>query len=45
LHSPYTVKAPEDNLTLGLLGGSGVLALVFLWLIWRFEGNRWEVYF
>lgn len=44
-HSPYTTQAPADNLTLGLLGGAGILTLVFLWLIWRFEGNRWEVYF
>jgi len=31
--------------TLGLLGGGGVLTLVFFYLLARFEKNRWDVYF
>ncbi len=37
--------APDKNLVLGLLGGSGLLTAIFLWLSVKSESNRWEVYF
>ena len=43
-----TPELPKEDLqtwTYGLLGGGSLFSLLFLWLLWRFEGNRWEVYF
>lgn len=37
--------APESTTVLGLVGGSAALMVLFLWLVVRFEKNRWEVYF
>jgi len=51
VRSPYFVGDPTVSrdtvsmLTFGLLAGAGILTLVLAWLIVRFEGNRWEVYF
>jgi len=51
LVSPYctlAVATRADDLqtwTFGLLGGGGLLSIIFVWLMARFESNRWEVYF
>ena len=38
-------KAPDSTTNMALLGLGGLLTLGLLWLVARFEGNRWEVYF
>lgn len=38
-------EAPSDPLVYGLLGASALGSALFVWLIVRSEGNRWEVYF
>jgi hypothetical protein len=49
IQSPYrTIELKEDQLqavTMGILGGSGLVAILFFWLLVRAENNRWEVYF
>ena len=51
LQSPFCTlpQAADPNTlstwTMGLAGTGGLLAVVFLWLLTRFENNRWEVYF
>jgi hypothetical protein len=49
LRSPYdTLKLDTgtlQNTTYGLLGLSALLVALLMWLVARFEGNRWEVYF
>jgi hypothetical protein len=37
--------APSAALVYGLLGASALGVALFVWLIVRFESNRWEVYF
>jgi hypothetical protein len=37
--------APDSTIVLGLGGGAALLTIIFLWLVVRFEKNRWEVYF
>jgi len=36
---------PDSTLVLGLAGGTALVTVLFLWLVMRFEKNRWEVYF
>jgi hypothetical protein len=44
--SPYGPGTSGDStIPMVLLGASALLTLAFIWLIVRFEGNRWEVYF
>ena len=45
--SPYAEldAGTLQTVTYGLLGGCLLLGIIFFWLIIRFEGNRWEVYF
>jgi hypothetical protein len=45
--SPYSVAGGKLDTTIvyGLAGGAVVLTAILVWLILRFEGNRWEVYF
>ncbi len=44
--SPYAgEQGAADNLPTILLGVSAALLVVFLILLARYEGNRWEVYF
>jgi hypothetical protein len=38
-------KRPEETILYGLAGGSVLLTGVLLWLVSRYEKNRWEVYF
>jgi hypothetical protein len=38
-------KAPDGTMNMALLGVGGLLTLCLLWLVARFEKNRWEVYF
>ena len=38
-------KAPDGTTNMALLGLGGLLIVCLLWLVARFEGNRWEVYF
>lgn len=51
IRSPFCnleIAAQQQTLhtwTMGLLGLSGLLALILIWLLTRFEKNRWEVYF
>jgi hypothetical protein len=49
LRSPYgTLELSRDmltNVSYGLLGGALLLTGIMMWLLVRFEGNRWEVYF
>ena len=33
------------TLTMSLLGAGGLATIILLWLLVRFESNRWEVYF
>ena len=42
---PGADKAPDGTTNMALLGVGGLLTLCLLWLVARFEGNRWEVYF
>ena len=42
---PGAEKAPDGTTNMALLGVGGLLTLCLLWLVARFEGNRWEVYF
>lgn len=39
------VELDAREVTFGLLGGGGILTIILLWLLVRFESNRWEVYF
>jgi len=43
--SQHQGKGLDKNVIMALLGGSALLTIVFLWLVVRAEGNRWEVYF
>jgi hypothetical protein len=46
MNTPYgPAGAAGGTLSLALLGGSALLTAILIWLVVRFEGNRWEVYF
>ena len=47
LRTPYGTMEGDDlsTWTMVLLGGGGLLTIIFLALLWRFENNRWEAYF
>jgi hypothetical protein len=50
VQSPYYMAGNDwqpaaEEVTMGLLGGAGILGALLIWLIVRSEGNRWEVYF
>lgn len=44
---PYAASGgkTDKNLLLGLLGGSALMTMIFVWLTVKAESNRWEVYF
>jgi hypothetical protein len=46
-HTPYGAGQADSGgtLSLALLGAAGLLTVILIWLVVRFEGNRWEVYF
>lgn len=43
--SPFATAGDPPIPSVALLGIGGVLLLALLALMWRYEGNRWEVYF
>ena len=49
VRSPFGIGEFDANtlqtVTLGLLAGCGLFVIILFWLLVRFEGNRWEVYF
>ncbi len=52
LRTPYGAASFPDmqgddlsTWTMALLGGGGLLTIIFLVLLWRSENNRWEAYF
>ena len=43
--SDMVSASSHQAVSYGLMGASALLGILFLWLLVRFEGNRWEVYF
>jgi hypothetical protein len=43
--SSLVSSSSHQTVSYGLMGASGLLAVIFFWLLSRFEANRWEVYF
>jgi hypothetical protein len=44
-NTPYGAEGAGASLSMPLLGAAGLLTVILIWLVVRFEGNRWEVYF
>ena len=43
--SSLVSSSSHQAVSYGLMGSSALLAVIFFWLLVRFEANRWEVYF
>jgi hypothetical protein len=47
MNTPYGAPqaGSDSTFSFALLGAAGLLTVILVWLVVRFEGNRWEVYF
>ena len=43
--SPYSTMELSQNLNIGFMVGTAVFFALSIWLVVKFESNRWEVYF